>query len=61
MIWTKLLPVVIAGLMLCGCASILNEEAPAPAPAEPAVINDRQIIEQMTVKVTEMMDSGSVV
>ncbi len=67
--WIKLFPVVTAGLMLCSCTSILNEEEPAPAPApvaspsqpEPTVINDRQIISQMTNKVTEIMDSGSVV
>jgi len=59
--WIKLLPVVIAGLVLCGCTSIPNEEVPAPSQPEPAVINDRQIIEQMTAKVTELMDSGSVV
>ena len=65
--WIKLFPVATAGLMLCSCTSILNEEEPAPAPVaspsqpEPTVINDRQIISQMTNKVTEIMDSGSVV
>ena len=52
---------VIAGLMLGGCASTPDEEASAPIQPEPAVINDRQIVGQMTAKVTEMMDSGSVV
>ena len=65
--WIKLFPVATAGLMLFSCTSILNEEEPAPAPfpspsqPEPTVINDRQIISQMTNKVTEIMDSGSVV
>jgi len=61
--WINLNPfsVVIAGLMLGGCASTPDEEAPAPIQPEPAVINDRQIVGQMTAKVTEMMDSGSVV
>ena len=65
--WIKLLPVAIAGLVLGGCTSILNEEAivdkevPALSQPEPAVIDDRQIVQQMTAKVTEMMDSGSVV
>ena len=65
--WIKLFPVATAGLMLCSCTSILNEEEPAPAQVaspsqpEPTVINDRQIISQMTNKVTEIMDSGSVV
>ncbi len=57
----NLFSVVIAGLMLGGCASTPDEEAPAPIQPEPAVINDRQIVGQMTAKVTEMMDSGSVV
>ena len=61
--WINLNPfsVVIAGLMLGGCASTPDEEAPVPIQPEPAVINDRQIVGQMTAKVTEMMDSGSVV
>lgn len=61
--WINLNPfsVVIAGLMLGGCASTPDKEAPAPIQPEPAVINDRQIVGQMTAKVTEMMDSGSVV
>ena len=64
--WIKLFPVATVGLMLCSCTSILNEEEPAPVVAspsqpEPTVINDRQIISQMTNKVTEIMDSGSVV
>ena len=61
--WINLNPfsVVIAGLMLGGCASTPDEEASAPIQPEPAVINDRQIVGQMTAKVTEMMDSGSVV
>ncbi len=59
--WIKLLPVVIAGLVLCGCTSIPDEEVPAPSQPEPAVINDRQIVEEMTAKVTKLMDSGSVV
>jgi len=57
----NLFSVVIAGLMLGGCASTPDEEAPVPIQPEPAVINDRQIVGQMTAKVTEMMDSGSVV
>ena len=57
----NLFSVVIAGLMLGGCASTPDEEASAPIQPEPAVINDRQIVGQMTAKVTEMMDSGSVV
>ena len=57
----NLFSVVIAGLMLGGCASTPDEEASAPSQPEPAVINDRQIVGQMTAKVTEMMDSGSVV
>lgn len=54
-------------MVLCGCTSILNEgvilnqEAPASGQPEPAVINDRQIVQQMTSRVTEMMDSDSVV
>ena len=64
--WIKLLPVAIAGLVLGGCTSILNEEVivdegvPALSQPEPAVIDDRQIVQQMTAKVTEMMDSDSV-
>lgn len=57
----NLFSVVIAGLMLGGCASTPDQEASAPIQPEPAVINDRQIVGQMTAKVTEMMDSGSVV
>ena len=61
----KLFPAAVAGLVLCSCTSILNEEEPvaatAPSQPEPTVINDRQIISQMTNKVTEIMDSGSVV
>ena len=57
----NLFSVVIAGLMLGGCASTPDEEASASIQPEPAVINDRQIVGQMTAKVTEMMDSGSVV
>ena len=57
----NLFSVVIAGLILGGCASTPDEEASAPIQPEPAVINDRQIVGQMTAKVTEMMDSGSVV
>ena len=65
--WIKLFPVGIAGVVLCGCTSILNEQAslneetPASSQSEPSVINDRQIVQQMTSRVTEMMDSDSVV
>ena len=61
------MPVAIVGLVLGGCTSILNEEVivdegvPALSQPEPAVIDDRQIVQQMTAKVTEMMDSDSVV
>ena len=54
---------------MCCCTTMPPEEESAPAPTpvpapiqfEPTVINDRQIIDQMTSEVTEMMDSGSVV
>ena len=53
--------VAVAGLMFSGCASLSTENPPAAGQAEPVVINDRQIIRQMTAKASRMMDSDSVV
>ncbi|HAL04552.1 MAG TPA: hypothetical protein DCP58_05525, partial [Verrucomicrobiales bacterium] len=61
MCWKKIVPVAVAGLLLTGCASLSKVNPPAAIQAEPMVINDRQIIGQMTAKVTQMMDSTSTV
>ena len=53
--------VAVAGLMFSGCASLSTQNPPAAGQAEPVVINDRQIIRQMTAKASRMMDSDSVV
>ena len=53
--------VAVAGLMFSGCASLSTQNSPAAGQAEPVVINDRQIIRQMTAKASRMMDSDSVV
>ncbi len=53
--------VAVAGLMFSGCASLSTQNPPAASQAEPVVINDRQIIRQMTAKASRMMDSDSVV
>ena len=53
--------VAVAGLMFSGCASLSTQTPPAASQAEPVVINDRQIIRQMTAKASRMMDSDSVV
>tara|TARA_Y100000588_G_C14069128_1_gene844995 strand:- start:175 stop:1035 length:861 start_codon:yes stop_codon:yes gene_type:complete len=57
----KMVTVAVAGLMFSGCASLSTENPPAAGQAEPVVINDRQIIRQMTAKASRMMDSDSVV
>ena len=57
----KMVTVAAAGLMFSGCASLSTENPPAAGQAEPVVINDRQIIRQMTAKASRMMDSDSVV
>jgi len=61
MSWKKIVPVAVAGLVLTGCASLSKVNPPAASQAEPMVINDRQIIGQMTAKASKMMDSDSVV
>ena len=53
--------VAVAGLMFSGCASLSTQNSPAAGQAEPVVIDDRQIIRQMTAKASRMMDSDSVV
>ena len=57
----KMVTVAVGGLMFSGCASLSTENPPAAGQAEPVVINDRQIIRQMTAKASRMMDSDSVV
>ena len=57
----KMVTVAVGGLMFSGCASLSTENPPAAGQAEPMVINDRQIIRQMTAKASRMMDSDSVV
>ena len=57
----KMVTIAVAGLMFSGCASLSTENPPAAGQAEPVVINDRQIIRQMTAKASRMMDSDSVV
>ena len=57
----KMVTVAVGGLMFSGCASLSTENPPAASQAEPVVINDRQIIRQMTAKASRMMDSDSVV
>ena len=57
----KIVPVAVAGLVLTGCASLSKVNPPAASQAEPMVINDRQIIGQMTAKATQMMDSSATV
>ncbi|MDP7013517.1 MAG: serine protease, partial [Verrucomicrobiota bacterium] len=59
--WIKMATVAVAGLMFSGCASLSTQNPPAASQAEPVVINDRQIIRQMTAKASRMMDSDSVV
>jgi len=59
--WIKMATVAVAGLMFSGCASLSTQTPPAASQAEPVVINDRQIIRQMTAKASRMMDSDSVV
>jgi len=59
--WIKMATVAVAGLMFSGCASLSTQNPPAAGQAEPVVINDRQIIRQMTAKASRMMDSDSVV
>ncbi|MDP6752052.1 MAG: serine protease [Verrucomicrobiota bacterium] len=59
--WIKMATVAVAGLMFSGCASLSTQNSPAAGQAEPVVINDRQIIRQMTAKASRMMDSDSVV
>ena len=59
--WKKIVPVAVAGLVLTGCASLSKVNPPAARQAEPVVINDRQIMGQMTAKASKMMDSDSVV
>ena len=61
MSWKKIVPVAVAGLVLTGCASLSKVNPPAASQAEPVVINDRQIMGQMTAKASKMMDSDSVV
>ena len=57
----KMVTVAVGGLMFSGCASLSTENPPSAGQAEPMVINDRQIIRQMTAKASRMMDSDSVV
>jgi len=59
--WIKMATVAVAGLMFSGCASLSTQNSPAAGQAEPVVIDDRQIIRQMTAKASRMMDSDSVV
>ena len=61
MSWMKLVPIAVAGLMLNGCASVSTGNPSASGESEPVVINDRQIIGQMTSKAAELMDSDSLV
>ncbi len=59
--WIKLTPAAAAGFVLCSYTMVLHAEKSAPGSFEPNIIDDRRIIEQMTSKVTEIMDTGSVV
>ena len=61
MSWMKLVPIAVAGLMLNGCASVSTGNPSASGESEPVVIDDRQIIGQMTSKAAELMDSDSLV
>ena len=49
------------GAFLAGCAVTPSVISPKSNENEPAVINDRAIVGQMTARATTMMDSDSVV